>query len=224
MTKIFDNNALNILPLPSGFIVAFCKDDEGTEGKMVVAYSLVSFRNETVSPVTRSVYQLAKFGQCYKLIESQLENPFYWKTIFLQGDMIFCYYPDGSAKIFDSEARVKWEGKLMYEGKGAAEVVLQGGSLWASFPESGCISKINIKTMREELRIGGENSAFLNPTGMFLEEDRLYVCNSGDGKVWEINTNNFAVSEYLSFDEPVHQFIKINEVVLVRLDAGVYKM
>ena len=95
MTKIFDSNALNILPLPSGFIVAFCKTDEEAEGKMVVAYSLISFRNETVSPVTRSVYQLAKFGQCYKLIESQLENPFYWKTIFLQGDMLFCYYPDG---------------------------------------------------------------------------------------------------------------------------------
>ena len=74
MTKIFDSNALNILPLPSGFIVAFCKTDEEAEGKMVVAYSLVSFRNETVSPVTRSVYQLAKFGQCYKLIESQLAH------------------------------------------------------------------------------------------------------------------------------------------------------
>jgi len=80
--------------------------------------------------------------------------------------------------------------------------------------------------MREELRIGGNNSAFLNPTGMFLDGDRLYVCNSGDGKVWEVNTNNFAVSQYLRFDEPVHQFIKIseNDTVLVRLDSGVYKL
>lgn len=224
MTKIFNETALNILPLPNGFIVAFCKSDGEEDGKMVVAYNLVSFDKETVSSVTRSVYQLAKFGQGYKDIEAKLENPFYWKTLFLQSDNIFCYYPDGSAKIFDENAQIKWEGTVTYSGCGATDFALQGDGLWTTFPEKNCIAKINLRNMQEELRIGGESSAFQCPESLYLYENTLYVCDSGSGKVWAVNTLNYSVSEYLTFEEPVRQFIKIGDAVLVRLDSGVYKI
>ncbi len=227
MTKVFAENALGILPLSNGFIVPFRKleKEEGiNQEKMVVAYNLVSFEKETSSTVTKSVYGLAKFGNCYKQIEEQLENPFYWKTIFLPSDRIFAYFPDGNAKIFDTEARIIWEGTILYEGSGAADFVLQGGALWASFPKEGCVIRFNISTMKEEIKIGGKSSAFLEPEGMFLEGDRLYVCSSGNGKVWEIDTKNFGVKEHLDLGEPVHQFVKVGGFTLVHLDSGVYKI
>jgi len=227
MTKVFDENALGILPLPNGFIVPFKRNEEA-EGedseKMVVAYNLVSFEKDTSATVTRSVYQLAKFGNCYKQIEEQLENPFYWKTIFLPNDRLFAFYPDGSAKIFDSEARIIWEGTVLYEGSGAADFALQGESLWATFPLEDCVIRFNVINMREELKIGGKNSAFSKPEGLFLDRDKLYVCSAGNGKVWEINTNNFAVLEHLDLGEPVHQYLKVGGFTLAHLDSGVYRI
>ncbi len=224
MTKIFDESALSVLPLPNGFIIAFCKSGDDESGKMVVAYNLVSFEKEDVSSVTRSVYQLAKFGQCYKLIVSQLPNTFYWNTAALPNDRILTYYPDGSAKIFDTEARVCWTGSITYNGKGPADIVCQGDIMWVSFPEGNCVARFNLRTMREELRIGGEASAFSSPEGLLLEGTRLYVCSSQNGKIFEINTENFAVSEHLKFDEPVHQYLRVNGFNTVRLDSGIYKI
>ena len=224
MIQVFDEKALNILPLPNGFIVAYKKAEDENDDKMVVAYTLVSFEKENSSSVTRSVYQLAKFGSLYKMIEKQLENSFYWKTIFLPNDKLFAFYPDGSAVIFDAEARVIWSGTVLYDNSGAADFVLQGNSLWASFPNSDCVAKFNIGTMREELRIGGKSSAFSRPEGLFLEGDKLYVCSEGNGKVWEVNTNNYAVLEHMDFGEPVHQYLKVGGFTLARLDSGVYKL
>lgn len=227
MTKVFPENALGILPLSNGFIVPMRKqetDPELGEEKMVVTYNLVSFEKESSSTVTRSVYGLAKFGNCYKAIEEQLENPFYWKSLFLPNGRIFTYFPDGNAKIFDSEARIIWEGTLLYGGSGAADFILDAGSLWGSFPKEGCIIKFNIQNLKEEIKIGGKTSAFREPEGLFMEDDRLYVCSSGNGKVWVINTNNFAVTEHIDFGEPVHQFLKVGGFTLIHLDSGVYKI
>lgn len=224
MEKIFDNTALNLLPLPNGFIVAFCKSDEEPQGKMVVAYNLVSFEKETVSSVTRSVYQLAKFGKNYKEIEQKLNAPFYWKTIFLPSENIFCYYPDGNAKIIDEAGNIKWEGTVTYGNCGASDFALHSGNLWATFPEKNCIARINLRTMKEELRIGGESSAFGSPESLFLDGDNLYVCDSASQVVWRVNTLNYSVSEYLSFEEPVYQFMIIGDTQIARLESGVYRI
>ncbi len=227
MTKVFPETALGILPLSNGFIVPIRKlenDLNTDEEKMVVAYNLVSFDKETSSSVTRSVWGLAKFGNCYKAIEEQLPNPFYWKSIFLPNGRIFVYFPDGNAKIFDSEARIVWEGSILYEGSGAADFVLDAGYLWGSFPKEGCVIKFDIQNLKEEIKIGGKTSAFREPEGLFLEGDRLYVCSSGNGKVWVIDKSNYSVSEYLDFGEPVHQFLKVGGFTLVHLDSGIYKI
>ena len=76
MKRVFGDSALNIERLPNGFIIAFKKADNDEDERIVVAYNLVSFENEAVSPVTRNVYQLAKFGGGYKEIEQRLNNPF----------------------------------------------------------------------------------------------------------------------------------------------------
>ena len=224
MIKVFDETALDILPLPNGFIVSCRRAVDENSGKMVVGYNLVSFEKGTMNAVTRNVYLLAKFGQYYERIEAALENPFYWNVAQLPNDKQLCVYPDGSARMFDTEARLLWNGEFKYGECGAADVVFLNRDIWCSFPEEKCVARFDPTNMRQTLRIGDMSSKFGKPCGLFAEGGTIYVCDSELGKVWTVDTESYTVSEYAEFLEPVYQFLKIDGVVLVRLESGVYKI
>ncbi len=222
MVKVFDETAIGILPLNNGFIVAARRADDG--GKMVVGYNLISFEQGSIKAVTRNVYLLAKFGQYYERMEAALDNPFYWNVTQLPNDKQLCLYPDGEAKLFDTEARVTWNGELKYNGHGAADVCFLNRDIWCSFPEDRCIARLNPTNMSIELRIGDESSAFAKPTALFAEGSTLYVCDEKQGVVWAVNTEDYTVRCFAEFLEPVYKFVKIGDIALVHLESGVYKL
>lgn len=223
MKKIFNENAIHMLPLPKGFIIA-SKQNEYND-KIIVAYKMVSFEDGSITSITRNVYQLAKFGNNFKSFEIQLKDYLNCRTVLLPDRRLFAVYPDGNATIFDTEARVEWQGTLIYKNHGPADIALHGHTLWASFPESNALIRFNLRTMREELRIGGSSdSAFSSPEGLWVNGDSLLVCNPGSNKIGEVNLKTYTVYEYAEFDEPVHQYIKVNSNEMVLLDSGVYKL
>ncbi len=224
MKRVFDESALNIAQLPNGFIIAFKKADNDDDERIVVAYNLVSFENESVSPVTRSVYQLAKFGQGYKEIEQRLNNPFYWNTQFLPGDRLLAYYPNGEYMLFDTESKLINKGQLVCEDKGPSGMALTGRGMFLAFKEGKRISLINPETFAEELYIGGKNSAFGKLESVFSEGNYLYVCDSEKCGVWRVDTRDLSVSMYAEFGEPVYQYMVIGDYTLVRLESGVYSL
>lgn len=219
--KIFDETALNILPLSDGFIIAFRKSSAKSE-KMTVAYSLVSFKKGSVEPVTRNIYQLAKFGANYKIIDGILKSPFYWKAVQLPGQKLLTYYPDGKAIIFDAEVNIIWNGTVTYCGKGPNDIVYNGKEIWASFGAGKCVCRLNPNTLKEDLLIGGENSPFGTPDGLLAEENSLYVCDAKCGKIWRVDTDNYFVYEDTILGEPIHQLLKLENITLARVDSGVY--
>lgn len=219
--KIFDETALNIFPLSEGFIIAFRKSAANAE-KMTVAYSLVSFKKGSVEPVTRNIYQLAKFGANYKVIDKILKSPFYWKAVQLPGQKLLTYYPDGKAIVFDSEANIIWNGTVTHNGKGPCDIIFNGTEIWASFGSGKCICRLDANTLKEELVIGGETSPFGYPEGLFADRNSLFVCDAKLGKIWRINTDDYFVSEDTVFGEPIHQLLKLENITLVRVDSGVY--
>lgn len=222
MQKIYDQTAMNILPVPNGFIIAACR--EALEKKMVVMYKLVSFEESNISPVTKSVYMYAKFGEDYKSYEMQLNQPFYWRTHTLPGGRIFAVHPNGEVRVFDKQACTEWQGTMKYKDSGPADIAVDGNSIWASFPDNNAIIRFNLRTMREELRIGGSNSAFASPEGLWINGESLMVCNSASHKLWQVNLKSYTVHEYASFDVPIHQYMKFGPYEIVRLDSGVYKL
>lgn len=224
MKRIFDETALNIEQLPNGFIIAFKKSDAENSERMVVAYNLVSFENESVSPVTRSVYGLAKFGQGYKEIEQRLNNPFYWKSLALTGDRRIVYYPSGEYMLFDAENKLIKKGELVCQNKGAEDMVLTDRGIFATFKEGKRVSLINPQTFIEELYIGGKDSGFGKLEGIFNSGNYLYACDSEQGAVWRIDLRDYTVVKYAEFLEPVYQYIMIGDYTIVRLASGVYSL
>ncbi len=224
MKRIFDETALNIEQLPNGFIIAFKKADAEDSERIVVAYNLVSFENESVSPVTRSVYALAKFGQGYKGIEQRLNNTFYWKSLALSGDRRIAYYPSGEYMVFDTESNLLKKGELTCCGKGPEDMVLTESGIFATFKEGKRVSLIDPDTFIEELYIGGEDSGFGKLEGLFSIGNYLYACDSEKGVVWRIDLRDYTVVQYAEFLEPVYQYIMIGDYTLVRLESGVYSL
>lgn len=224
MKKVFDKSALNIAPLPNGFIIAFKKADNDGDERIVVAYNLVSFENESVSPVTRNVYQLAKFGGGYKEIEQRLNNPFYWETVTMPGDRLLAFYPSGEYMIFDTESALLKKGELVCEGQGPSGMALTGRGIFTTFKEGKRLSLLNSETLVEELYIGGKESAFGKLESVFAEGNFLYLSDSEKGVVWRVDTRDLTVTQYAEFGEPVYQYMIIGDYTLVRLDSGIYSL
>ena len=98
-----------------------------------------------------------------------------------------------------------------------------GAALWASFRENGVLVRYSLHTMREELRIGGgQASTFSKPEGLWVDGDKLVVCNAGSKKLWQVDLKTYAVADCMEFEEPVHQYVRIDDYELVVLDSGVY--
>jgi len=225
LNKVFNSDAMSMYPLPKGFIIIAKKSD--IVDKLVVSYKLISFENGTMSPVTKGVFQLAKFGNNFKTFEMQVPNYVTCKIASLDNQRLFVVTPDGIAKVMDHDGYAQWQGTMKYKGFGPTDIAVQGHTLWAAFTENNALIRFNLRTMREELRIGGSNdSAFNKPQGLWINKDAntMLVCNTGANSILEVNLKSYTVYEYAQFEEPVHQYMKIlsNEIVL--LDSGIYKL
>lgn len=223
MRKIFGSDAIHMLPLPNGFIIAVKQDERS--GHFVVSYKMATLDTDALNAVTRNVYLVAKFGNNFKRFESTFKDYLNCKTILLPDGRVFSAYPDGRAAIYSPEVKLEWEGLLKYREYGPADVALSGDCIWASFPESNTLIRYNLHSMREELRIGDtDGSAFSYPYGIWIQGDKMLVCNADSNRIIEVNLNTFAAFDYAQFDEPVRQYIKVDKTEIVQLDSGIYTL
>ena len=131
----------------------------------------------------------------------------------------------GEATIYDARNKIEWQGTIKYKGEGPSGITGAGSVLWASFYESNTLVRFNLRTMREELRIGGSNdSSFSGPKGLWIDEktDKLYVCNHKAKNILEVNIKNYTVKEHASFEESVYKYMKVGNRELTVLDSGLY--
>ena len=225
MKKIYGDNSLSLFPLENGFLIV-TKEDENTD-MVSVGYKLVDFSNYTLAPVTKDVYQQAKFGKNYKAFELQVRNYVTSKTVKLENGNVFAVNTDGEAKVMDKNGYVEWQGTVNYKGHAPADIAIFGDTVWASYPHSNVLIRFNLSSMREELRIGGDgDNAFDKPEGLWIkaDEQKLLVCCSGSKKILELDIKNYNLFEYAEFHEPVHEYIDIQSNEMVLLDSGVYRL
>ena len=84
--------------------------------------------------------------------------------------------------------------------------------------------RLDAASMREELRIGNKNgeNGFNSPTGIFAENEDLFVSNRDSHQIWKINTKTYEASEYMTFEEPVYAYCKCRGREVVLLESGIY--
>lgn len=226
MRSFYKGTVLEMLPIPSGVVAAIVSDIT-EDNKMIVEYRMISPETNEIQRIANNVYLLAKFGPGHKSAEIQVKNHLTCRSCVLSDGEIFIIEDDGSAKLLDSDGFAKWIGKVNYKNEIPCNVVYDGKSIWVAFSENNSLIRMNVKTMREELRIGGkssEASGFSKPVGIFAEGNELYVSNSGSCSVWRINTKTYAAEEYLTFEEPVLSFCRTLGKELVLLPSGIYEV
>lgn len=221
MKKLYGKGALQLIPTGNGVI--FIALQGMVEEKTVVSYKMFSYNDNKTSLITRSVYLLAKFGNNFQFFEKNLEDYINCKTAFLPDHKILISYPSGKSYIFDNECNLKWEGYLTYKDHGPADIAVSQKSFWCSFPEGGAIIRYSLNTMREEIRVGGGSSvAFMEPEGLFLVDDSLYIASSASNTIKVLNTASYIVEDYLTLEEPIHQYLVINKNEVFLTSSGLY--
>lgn len=220
MDQITNLQAISLLPSSDGIIFAYCAEE--LENMYRVGFKSVSFTDGRVSNVAKSVYMLKKFGPYYKTFADKIENYLTCFSLLLEDGQTFVVEADGKATLFAADGLELWQGKLLYKNTAPGGIAPQGNCLWASFPKHNVLVRYNLKTLRQELRIGGSESPFNATTGIFPAGSKLFVCNTGSNSIWKLDTTTFATELLDEFDEPVYEYLFINKYEIVRLESGIY--
>lgn len=225
MKKIFSEQIYDILETPSGFMMVYRRPE--FEDKTVVSYKSVSIGDGLATQRTRADYEYIKFGEGRNISDLEAGGFITCNCVELDNNRLFIVESNGNARILDRENNIEWQGSIRYKDLGPTAIAHYGHTLWASFSENNTLIRFNLRTMREELRIGGSNdSSFSGPEGLWIDSqaEKLYVCNKNAQNILEVNVKTYTVVEHAVFDEPVHRYMKIGDREFVVLDSGLYML
>lgn len=220
MKQIFAGTVFDILPTQNGILFSYYK--ENIDDKMIVNYKMLSFDTGKFSDVTNHVYWITKFGHNYKPILKYCDNYILSKAIVLLNSKVFILKTNGEAMLVDTDASPIWQGSLSYRGAIASDIIVYKNALWAAYAECNVLLRYNLFNMREELRIGGNNSPFNYPKSLFLKNDTAIICNRNSQKLLSINLDSYAVEELQEFSEPIIQYIESGKYRFVLSKSGIY--
>ena len=221
MDAVFEGQILDVVSVDNGLVIAYALEQEGE--KITVAYKMVTFDNGMITNVQKSMYELSKFGANYKEVVKHAKSHLSCKATVLPNGKIFILEKDGSAKLLDGDANEIWSGSLQYRGEAPSGIAINNRSVWSCFKSRSVLMRMNLVSMREELRIGGGSSSpFNQPIDIFADGDDMYVCNSGSNTVLKVNTVSYVTDEYKTFEKNILQFIKNGKYEFAVFENGVY--
>ncbi len=220
MQRLFDGKVYDVVPKTDGIIFSYQK--AAVEQGDVVWFKMLSLENALMTDVGKNVYWNTKFGSNYYFALELCENYVTTRALALPSGRLFICTDEGKAYIIDSDGELNREGEIKYRGCAPSAVAFYKNGLWASFSEKNVLLRFNISTLALELRIGGAQSPFDRPEGIFVDGSDAIVCNAGSNSITKVNLDNYTVEEYYTFEEPIHSYAKVNGREFVQLDSGLY--
>ncbi len=220
MERISQDKVYSLLPLPDGFIYSYLI--EHVDNQFKIGYKMVSFDTGKISNVTKSIYMLTKFGADYKSFIGKVKNYITCFSIPLEDGQTFVLEQDGNATLYGTGGDEIWQGEMLYQNTPPGGMAVNGNTLWVSFPQHNVLVRYDLKTLRQELRIGGENSPFAKPLGLFPAGSKLFICSEGSNAIWKLDCVTYQTELYYTFDEPVLDYKFINKYEIAVLKSGIY--
>ncbi len=223
MKKIIDSNIYGLLPVDGGFL--YIKPEVMPDGRTRADFFGYEAATQRTMPITKWTYFEGKFGPAYKEICSQIKDYVNCETGTLSNNHTVLIYPDGDVGIFNARGVAVWTGNLRYNDSPAKGIAPDGKTFWSVVPDLNAIICYAVDERRVQMRIGGgQSTAFVEPVSIIRYNDRLFICNKGSNKVRTITLGNYAVSDYLEFDEPVLKYFIAGENEFVKLESGLYQL
>lgn len=198
-------------------------EQETAPQTMKVGYKIYRMEENTVNPVTRSVYLLSKFGINYDLFQHNYKHYILCKIIPLSSKQQLVIEPDGQARIVQSGDKLNWIGNLCFEEEPPCGVYLNGNDLWLSYTKAGAVVRYDIRSMHQEMRIGGgKGQRFADPEGVWADDNSVLICATAENRIVRLDLNSFELTTHREFDEPVRTYFRIDQNEIVQLDSGFY--
>ncbi len=220
MKLIFEGTVFDILPTQNGIIFSYHKDT--LDDKIVIGYKMLSFETGRFSDIAKNVYLMTKFGHNYKAVLKYCNNYILTKAIVLPNSKVFILKADGQAMLIDADATPVWQGNLTYRSCIASDIIVYKNTLWVAYSDCNVLLRYNLFNMREELRIGGNNSPFDKPKSLYLNGDTAIISNQNSQKLISVNLESYAVEELQEFNEPISQYTESGKYKFVLLKSGIY--
>lgn len=220
MQIITEDKVYSLHPLPDGFIYSYLIEQMDKQFK--IGYKMVSFESGKISNVTKNIYMLTKFGADYKSFIHKIKNYLTCFSILLEDGQTFVIEKDGNATIYSTGGDEIWQGKMLYQNSAPGGVAVNGDTLWISYPAHNVLVRYDLKTLRQKLRIGGNNSPFIQATGLFPAGNKLFICSEGSNAIWKLDEATYHTELYFQFDEPVRDYKFINKYEIAVLNSGIY--
>lgn len=220
MDKISNDKVYSLHPLPDGFLYSYLI--EQIENQYKIGYKMVSFEMDKISNITQSIYLLTKFGSEYKKFLHKIKNYLTCFSIITENGYTFVVEKDGQATLFDTDGNEVQKNTILYKSTPPGGIAVNRNALWVSFPEHNVLIRYNLKTLREELRIGGDNSPLKGPTGLFPAGSKLFICCTESRSIWKLDCATYQTELYYQFDEPIFDYKFINKYEISVLDSGIY--
>lgn len=221
MKTVFEGEIINVLAVESGLVIAYACDK--TEEKMEIAYKMVTFDDGKLTNVPKSLYHISKFGPNFSAIRDRIKVPITCKALCLPNGKVFTVETDGTAMLHDTDGGLIWKGTLSYKGASPSGLAVNNRSIWVCYRDNNVLIRLNLLTMKEELRIGGgAASPFKAPIDLFTDSDSIFVCASDINGIIRVNLNTYVTEEYKTFEQPILQYIKSGPYEFAVLQNGVY--
>ena len=223
MKRLHKGEVYEAIPEHNSMVFSF-RHDLTDKGDIFLDFKIYTFDNGKVSPATKNVYLLSKFGANYKKIIGSVKNYITVKSILLPEGKVFMLDTDGRAFLYDGKGELMWNGMLKYRSKVPHSVAVAKDGLWGSFPEFDAIVRFNPSTMRSELRLGKKGDVFNCPKGLFAEDKYLYVSSFNSQKLIRVDLDSFETEDIYGFEEPFYSYIKTGKREFVNLESGLYEI
>ena len=224
MKQIYEQGTLQMVKNQNS-LVFVAKQDE-YDGKTSVVYRIFDCSVGEVSPVTRSVFLLAKFGNIFERFESDPNEFISCRAVILSDFRALIVLKDGSASIYGRDGDIRWSGHMHYKNQAPSALAVSGDTVWATYKDpSAVIAYSTEHHLRRTLRIGGEGDLPGGLAGIYADQhNKLRVCATEQNKIIEIDTENYTFTDYLRFKEPVKDYQKIGANEFVLTDKGIFKL
>lgn len=223
MQQIFEGKVYDIIKKPDGFVFSYLEqkiDDEHS----LIRFKMFDTKTGNITDVAKNVYLLSKFGSNYKPAIKLTDNFVTVKSIYLPSGKLFLCKNTGECFLLDGDGSILWTGSILYRDEAPSDIALYNNCVWASFYENNVLIRFNIATMREELRIGGKKSPFLNPCSIFTDDNIATVCSAGSNSLTRVDLDTYSVEPYREFNQSLKNYIKSGAFEFVLLESGIYKL
>lgn len=221
MKKICDIKIINPVQTENGFVFMTPKESDGETA--VINYKIYDFSTNEITPATRSVYLLNKFGLNFESFQGNFKKYLDCKIIPLPLKRQAVLYKNGIIEIYDNYSTVILTKDMCYENEAPCSMFCTGEYIWMSYKKNKSIIKYSVSGLIQQFRIGGKkNNSFGETEGIWADNDRVLFCDTENNKISQIDLNEFDISDYYKFHEPVYEYFKYKTNEIVFLDSGAY--